>query len=233
MELKTLIDSIQLDLNNIYIGRDHTDYLVDTKCFDINPEDFLEFAKKDIKTNDLHGMVNALSNVKRSIDSQTAKIFHCLGIDKNEWNLRNYPPKRELLEQLGVVSPNILRKVVTSRNYLEHDYKSPELETVEDAIDIASLFIEASNKKLDVWANFWISNEEESYMNLENYLDIFFKPFEGVFRVVGYYDKKQIGEIIITNSNKEEYKSFLILAISWEMGKVSNELIQPLLRSIG
>lgn len=228
MDLKDLLKTVKLDWNNIYIDRDHTDRLEDVKCFDINPEDFLEFSKKDIESKDIRGNVNALSNSKRAIDCQIAKILFCFGINKDKWDLPNFPPKRELLEELGIVSPNIIRRIVAKRNYLEHEYKNPDETSVLDAIDVASLFIEASNKKLDVWVRFSIMDKEYDSWDFDNHLDIFFEPFKGVFKVIGYYNGEKIGETIIENLNKEEYKVFLRLAVSSQIGKIETDLIQPL-----
>ncbi|PVZ20475.1 MULTISPECIES: hypothetical protein [unclassified Pseudomonas] len=53
----------------------------------------------------------------------------------------NVPKKIERLKALGLLAPSLLRKVVDMRNILEHEYSTPELEKVEDALDIASLFV--------------------------------------------------------------------------------------------
>lgn len=51
------------------------------------------------------------------------------------------PKKIERLRALGLLAPSLLRKVVNMRNILEHEYETPELEIVEEALDIASLFV--------------------------------------------------------------------------------------------
>ncbi|MCM8558529.1 MULTISPECIES: hypothetical protein [Pseudomonas] len=51
------------------------------------------------------------------------------------------PKKIERLRALGLLAPSLLRKVVDMRNILEHEYPTPELKNVEDALDIASLFV--------------------------------------------------------------------------------------------
>jgi len=51
------------------------------------------------------------------------------------------PKKIERLKALGLLAPSLLRKVVDMRNVLEHEYVTPEIGSVEEALDIASLFV--------------------------------------------------------------------------------------------
>ena len=47
---------------------------------EIEPEDFLAFAEKDLSSQDIRALTNALSNAKRAIDAQVAKILKLLRI---------------------------------------------------------------------------------------------------------------------------------------------------------
>src|ERR1051325_7929482 len=89
--------------------------------FDIDAEEFLKFAELDIEGGDERAFVNALSNSKRAIDCQVDKILYCLSLNTKR---QNFPSKIELLKEIGIVAPRILRKVISKRNYLEHEYKS-------------------------------------------------------------------------------------------------------------
>ena len=111
--------------------------------FSLNAEDFLEFAEKDIKGKDNKDIINALSNTKRSIENRMDLLLYAFGFDISKLN---FPGKLEELNELGVVAPRILRKINKIRNLLEHQYNLPNKDDVEDAIDIAVLFIEYSNK---------------------------------------------------------------------------------------
>lgn len=122
--------------------------------FEITPKDFLKFAKSDLKIKAKRSSINVLSNVKRAIDSQIDSILFVLGYlkqsKKDKWN---FPKKIEFVNSLGITSPNILKKINGVRNLLEHEYKHPLKEKVEDAIDVAELFLNASdeivNKEVD------------------------------------------------------------------------------------
>jgi hypothetical protein len=112
------------------------------KFFEIDAKDFLEFAKEDSKGADLRSCVNALGNVKRAIECRIDSILYvyCLHkkSEKEKWD---FPKKIEIIEQLGIVAPDILRKINKKRNELEHRYVKPTKEEVNDGRDVAKLFL--------------------------------------------------------------------------------------------
>ena len=108
----------------------------------IKPKEYLEFAERDIQGKDLRGAVNALSNSKRAIDCQVENIIASFGLPKK----RNFPERLELIQSLGLVAPRIVRKIVQTRNLIEHGYAHVGVADAEDAVDIATLFVEATNK---------------------------------------------------------------------------------------
>lgn len=105
----------------------------------IAPSEYLEFAEKDLRRGGVRGLVNALSNSKRAIDCQIANLLLALGLSATG----NFPSRVEKLQSLGLIAPRILRKIVQLRNALEHDYHKPTIAQVEDAVDIATLFLES------------------------------------------------------------------------------------------
>lgn len=112
------------------------------KFSEIDAEDFLKFAKEDSKGQDLRSCVNALGNVKRAIECRIDSVLYvyCLHkkSEKEKWD---FPKKIEIIEQLGIVAPNILRKINKKRNELEHRYVKPTKEEVGDGLDVANLFL--------------------------------------------------------------------------------------------
>lgn len=223
MELETLFNLVELDWENSYREPDAGEIL--DREYDINPEEFLEFAESDIQTNDRRGLVNALSNSKRAIDCQVDKMLECFGINAKKWNLRNFPAKLDFLKDMGVVAPRIIQKIITTRNYLEHDYKCPKEETVANAIDIAHLFIEASNRKLNIWDEFFIRDAEYNTPRyMERGLKVLFHEYGQEFKLMGF-KRQEEGECIITPSNKTMYFTLLKLAIS-NNNKIDEKTIQ-------
>lgn len=114
----------------------------DMKFFEIEAEDFLEFAKKDSEGQDLRSCVNALGNVKRAIECRIDSILcvYCLH-KKSEKEGWDFPKKIEIVEQLGIVAPSILKRINKKRNELEHRYVKPTSEEVADGRDVAKLFL--------------------------------------------------------------------------------------------
>ena len=52
------------------------------------------------------------------------------------------------MNNVGIISPRILKRINQKRNFLEHEYKNPEKEQVDDALDVATLFIAYTEKFL-------------------------------------------------------------------------------------
>jgi hypothetical protein len=72
------------------------------------------------------------------------------------WNI---PRKLDFISQGGVVAPRTLRKVNALRNCLEHDYATPSRQEVEDALDIATLFVSYGELVRIPSMNWTLSNE--------------------------------------------------------------------------
>lgn len=106
--------------------------------FEIAPNDFLDFAEKDLDSNLPHRYVNCLANLKRALDCQIANIFSALGMSDKKMGLEK---KMEIIQKLGLVTPRILNKVGKVRNLMEHEFANPDEETVIDMLDVVSLFI--------------------------------------------------------------------------------------------
>jgi len=104
----------------------------------ISPIEFLTLAEEDFERGGLAALVNATTNVKRAIVGQLDQLLISFGYPSLRWNV---PKKIERVRALGLLAPSLLRKVVNMRNFLEHEYATPELKNVEEALDIASLFV--------------------------------------------------------------------------------------------
>ncbi len=135
--------------------------------FEISPTDFLTFAENDLTAKYDHHLVNSLSNSKRAIDSQLDSLLIGFGLSERSKKWR-FPQKIDFLNKIGVISPRILTKINKKRNLLEHEYKNPSEEEVEDALDVAVLFINYTNKYLfQAISDFGFSYEDDEgrYLN--------------------------------------------------------------------
>ena len=135
IDLELLLRSIDLDCGRIYVYWDSGSLLSFEQS--ISPAEFLKFAEDDLQRGDKQGLVNALTNARRAIDSQIDKVFGCFGLKKP----RNFPQKIIILNDMGLIAPRIINKLSALRNKLEHEYKLPETEQIEDVVDIANLFV--------------------------------------------------------------------------------------------
>jgi hypothetical protein len=103
-----------------------------------SPMEFLTLAEEDFERGGLAALVNATTNVKRAIVGQLDQLLISFGYPSLRWNV---PKKIERLRALGLLAPRLLRRVVDMRNILEHEYATPDLKEVEEALDIATLFV--------------------------------------------------------------------------------------------
>ncbi|MEZ5335252.1 MAG: hypothetical protein R2741_08460 [Methanolobus sp.] len=119
----------------------YTHYLV--YPFEIKPRDFLQYAQSDFEASYDHHLVNCFSNIKRAIECQIDSLLIYTNLYEIAKKKRmGFPTKIKYLNEMGIVSPNILAKINKTRNKLEHEFKLPTLEDVENALDVAYLFIE-------------------------------------------------------------------------------------------
>ncbi len=117
--------------------------------FDVTPHDYLEFAEEDLKGSDRRNLINALSNAKRALDCQIESLLYvyCLKTytDKKKMGI---PNKIEMLNRLGIIAPRILNKINKIRNTMEHDFYCPDVDEVQDFVDVILLFISYTDKYL-------------------------------------------------------------------------------------
>jgi uncharacterized protein YutE (UPF0331/DUF86 family) len=109
--------------------------------FDLAPLDYIEFAEKDLEEDSLRGNLNAMHNAKRAVSCAIDSIFWNYGFQKQ--STASFPEKLDIIKSMGLVSPRIVRKLIKSRNILEHRYGKIESLQAEDAVDVAGLFVHA------------------------------------------------------------------------------------------
>ncbi|WP_452225336.1 hypothetical protein [Lacinutrix chionoecetis] len=152
MNLKESFNLTKLNLTDLILipnggtGREKSN-------FEISPKEFLRFSKLDFHSKNSQGLINSLTNAKRAIDCQIDDTLTILGIDfqeipKQSENIvsltkinKDLPYKLKLIQALNLAPAYIVAKARTLRNKLEHYYKLPSKEEVQESIDIAELFI--------------------------------------------------------------------------------------------
>lgn len=233
MNLRTFIDKLDFEWNRMSMGMgsDYTFYCE----FDISPDEFIGFAKMDVVQGDKHGLVNAMSNAKRSIECQADVTLDSLvGV---KFKRRNLPHKLQLLQEMGVVAPGILKRVNNLRNLLEHEYELPEKAKVEDAVDIAELFVAACSKPLRAFPETMYIATEEEYQKWKgsfplNCLYVEFQLGQKFFVVRCFRDGSVAGEVVVTPSDWQEFCAVMRLAISAHPYRGQREPVQTFLSSL-
>lgn len=140
MEIKAFCIAHSIDLSRCAVSLGGGGFtLVELET---SPVEFLTLAEEDLQRGGLSALVNATTNAKRAIVSQIDQLLISLGYDSISFEI---PRKIDKLKGLGLLAPRLLKKVVKMRNILEHEYRKPKLSEVEEALDIATLFVLSSS----------------------------------------------------------------------------------------
>lgn len=236
MRLKELQNIVKIKWNKFYICKDCTTSWLGVD-FEIIPEEFLNFAKMDYKDKSKKGLVGAVTNAKRAIDCQIDWIINYLGYDYLEFNEekysyllrtinelenegyfnKSYTLKLRFIQALEIAPTFLISKIRMIRNKLEHEYILPSQEKVRECIELAELFIDATQNKLfnRFITDYNIQNEYDStdiYIR-EPFYNIEFKPGEGKVKIYARNEKGVTGEVNLSSLD-EEYIYFIKSAIS-------------------
>ena len=154
--MKELAKKAKINWTRVVLVSAPGNWLGTDVSFDISPKEFLNFAKSDIASNNKKGLVNGLTNAKRSIDCEADLFVNAIGLCHSEpfpSNVTSFIKYSEtsgagnrnlrLVEALGVAPSSLINRYRTLRNKLEHFYKIPEETDVKDSIELAELFINA------------------------------------------------------------------------------------------
>jgi hypothetical protein len=110
----------------------------------LTPEQYLEFAIRDLESQDERGRVNSFGNSKRCIHLIVDELLWQYGLLPQNGRL-NFPAKLRLLDVVGILSVRILQRLNVQRNEMEHEYVAPSAEAAQDAVDVASLLTLAAS----------------------------------------------------------------------------------------
>ena len=114
-----------------------------------------------------------------------------------------------------MVAPRIINKVNKNRNFLEHEFKLPSKENIEDALDIANLFVSAVNGVLKaVLTDFYIKEGSGDLDDgkLENCIYFSFDDEKKELEVTLYKNDEEFHSTVAANHPK--YKSIIKLILT-------------------
>lgn len=211
--LKTVL-GVKIDFANLIIIR-MGGQSVDNNS-ELTPKDFIRFSKEDIKEETVKGLINSLTNAKRAIDCQIDNVLVEFGIDNDkiykvsehliyDLNLqkKDLPYKLKLVQALGFAPSGLTAKVRNLRNKLEHYYKIPKHEEVDEAIEIAELFILSIESKMKMLEDHFTlsSTNFQEYEDPEKYKKNLLNPiiFTSQISIKFWLYEKSIEVIPIQN----------------------------------
>lgn len=167
--IEEIYEYTKINWTNFYIG--FHDCQNDSPIeFEVMPDEYLQFAKKNLKSNTTQNRIDAMCNAKRSIECQIDLLISTFGYDYKTFDSRkNYPEVKsfikdryegeqytglmerlKLLNILGLAPTLIISNIRSLRNQMEHEYSVPSYDEVKRAIEVAELFINSSNRKLSL-----------------------------------------------------------------------------------
>ena len=113
----------------------------------ISPAEFLQFAREDLEQGDKRGLVNAYTNLKRSMHGQIDLLLgHFDLLTKKNIKRMNFPLKFDLIKRMGFVSPKSFKDLNKSRNLLEHESILPNKKELTFGLDLLEFYLENTNK---------------------------------------------------------------------------------------
>ena len=161
----------------------------------IKPDEFLSWAKKDIRGGERRSIANALTNAKRAIHSRIDEIITALRISyANDWpKSAKTDAKLKVLKQLKVPVTSIAKVLTGRRNDLEHNYLLPSLSQVRADVETAELWLNNSENYLKPSVAFMglSVNRLGSSANADTRKETFFATFADPSKVTYFWDAKR------------------------------------------
>ncbi len=127
-----------------------------SSAFRVDAEDFLHAAEDAFE---LKNYSSALTDAKRAIHCQIDEVLASLGYS---WKRTPLKKKLEIIRKCGFAAPRVIHRVNAARNLLEHEYVNPSASKTEEALDIATLFVNATKRHLESFmGDFYVGRSSE------------------------------------------------------------------------
>ena len=177
--------------------------------FELKVKDFLDFASDDLKGDSLRETINALSNIKRSIDCLFDSLLFVVNfLEDSKRDKWSFPEKMNFLGEIGIIAPYVLSRINSMRNLLEHEFRKPDRKEVEVAYDVATLLYSATARFTKSYTNERYLAPEDKKWNLTVRVDRESRTIEVTFN-------KQKSSFT-WNKNPEDYKKWLYVLYRFE-----------------
>ncbi|MES2112843.1 MAG: hypothetical protein V4577_29100 [Bacteroidota bacterium] len=210
--------------------------------FDIDPKEFLKFAKKDLEQSDKRGYINAITNAKRAIDCQTDLVLKLFGLnfDKDLPNAAkhfiehngtkqdaNEKYNLKLIEALGIAPIMLISKVRRLRHQLEHYYQIPSKKDVKEAIELAELYITSARYRTAMAYEIIVTNNDEDPFEPSHCFNFNFSETDSSIDI-SIYEEADQQNFKFFNTEVEFYY-FLKMAILYDDEDILSDCLKKLL----
>jgi hypothetical protein len=163
--------------------------------FDVSAEDFLQRAEDDFELGGDAAAFNAIANAKRAIHAQVDEILSMLGYPTKG---RGFDKRLAIFSDLGLAAPRILKRINDARNILEHEYELPTSVQIEEAIDLAALFVGATKRHSETWEHeFTMGNRDDQLdeFTFSNEIAAGFDEGRKIFKLSGWKGSKSLSDL--------------------------------------
>jgi len=121
------------------------------KLYDMEAQEYIHYAKQYLRDDSEKGRLDALRNADEARKCRVDEILKLLNLtalsSRKRWDL---PKKIQTLEAFGVPNLEILKTTIASpRNRLVHQHVRPEQKEARDAVEVADLFLQATNQWIE------------------------------------------------------------------------------------
>jgi hypothetical protein len=108
------------------------------------PATYPEWARCGFREGDEYGLANAITYAKRAACCRIDRLIHNYHLQR--LHRGSFPEKIQALERIGIGIPSVIQElIIDPRNELEHDYVPADAVTARRALDIATLFLSATD----------------------------------------------------------------------------------------
>ena len=160
MESVEFIKACKINLSDSLISSDDAYYLEYVTT--LEPVDYLSFAKKDIQCENPRGIINALTNCKRTIDCALYNTISWLGYEndgQDNVSLSNYINENltgitdlqfslKIASSFKLVPIMIVSNVRKLRNVIEHKFEIPDSIETEGSVEISEMFYKSIENRI-------------------------------------------------------------------------------------
>ncbi|MDZ4169573.1 MAG: hypothetical protein U1E26_07945 [Coriobacteriia bacterium] len=115
---------------------------------EMSPGSYLEFAREDLASDTDRGLINAFGNAKRAFHLSVDSLLNQYGLFTRT-RRASFPEKLKLVDAAGMIPIGIMRNLNVERNLLEHEYAVPGRTRVQEAVDVTTLLLLATEKLME------------------------------------------------------------------------------------